>query len=102
MSLRSLLFDPFAWRRRPSRAEALRAGVSEGGERVQELVATTTVSEITVDDINRVLEGRLWMLDPTAFLYYLPALMYTCLVNYRSVSVFASELLGALTEPSRS
>ena len=41
------------------------------------------------------------MLTPEAFLYFLPAFLHASLESYASVSVFASELIGALTEPSR-
>ena len=36
-----------------------------------------------------------------AFLHYLPALMDIALNKYGNVSVFASELIGALTKPDR-
>ncbi len=60
-----------------------------------------TASEVSVHDVNAVFEGNLWMLTREAFLHYLPVLMYLSLTRYRSVSVFASELIGALTKPSR-
>jgi hypothetical protein len=41
------------------------------------------------------------MLTPKAFLYFLPAFLHASLESYASVSVFASELIGALTKPSR-
>lgn len=41
------------------------------------------------------------MLTRAAFLHYLPALMDLSLTRYKTVSVFASELVGALTKPSR-
>ena len=41
------------------------------------------------------------MFNREAFLHYLPALMSFALYDYKAVSVFASELLGALTRPSR-
>jgi hypothetical protein len=41
------------------------------------------------------------MLAPEAFRYFLPAFLDAALSSYPSLSVFASELAGALTEPSR-
>src|SRR5690606_36588414 len=46
-------------------------------------------------------EGNLWMLSPEALLYFLPAFLYESMISYETLSVFASELIGALTEPSR-
>jgi hypothetical protein len=41
------------------------------------------------------------MLAPEAFLHFLPAFLSISLESYTVVSVFVSELVGALTEPSR-
>ncbi|WP_207550446.1 MULTISPECIES: hypothetical protein [Parafrankia] len=65
------------------------------------MLAERAVTEISTDDVNNVFAGNLWALSPVAFRYYLPALMRFSLISYRSVSVFASELVGALTRPER-
>jgi hypothetical protein len=101
MTPRSRLFDAFASCPRPAAARIVRPESGADGDRVQEALADKTVAEISVHDVNKIFEGNLWMLTPEAFVYYLPALMDSALNQYGSVSVFASELIGALTEPSR-
>jgi hypothetical protein len=71
------------------------------GEHLRELLATKTSTELTDYELRTVVESNLWMLTPEAFLYFLPAFLHASLESYASVSVFASELIGALTEPSR-
>jgi hypothetical protein len=68
---------------------------------MREALADKPASDVSAHDINVLFEGNLWMLTPEAFLHYLPAFMDHALNNYKDVSVFASELIGALTEPSR-
>jgi len=70
-------------------------------DRLRELLGTKTSADITNYDLRTVVEGKLWMLTPEAFLYFLPAFLHASLESYASVSVFASELIGTLTEPSR-
>jgi hypothetical protein len=71
------------------------------GEHLRELLATKTSTDLTNYDLRTVVEGNLWMLTPQAFLYFLPAFLHASLESYASVSVFASELIGTLTKPSR-
>jgi hypothetical protein len=59
-------------------------------------------ADLTAHDLRTILEGNLWMLTAEAFLHFLPAFLRRSLDAYDQVSVFASELLGALTEPSPS
>lgn len=99
--LRGGWFDAFAWRPRPDAARILRAQVADGGDRVRALLASRRSTELGVDDIRSVVESNLWMLGPEAFRYFLPALLDASLRSYSSLSIFASELVGALTEPSR-
>lgn len=102
MNYKTLFFDAFASRPRPASAQILRPAVSfyEGG-RLRELLAAKASTELTDYELRTVVEGNLWMLTPEAFLYFLPAFMHAALESYASVSVFASELVGALTEPAR-
>lgn len=101
MTLRARLFDAFASRPRPTAERIVRPQAGAEGARVRDPLARRAVSEVSVPDVTTVFEGNLWMLTRDAFLYYLPALMHLSLTRYDSVSVFASELVGALTEPSR-
>jgi len=102
MSLNGLFFNAFASRPRPSASQIIRGGVrsDEAGE-VRQHLARRTRTELTDDELRSVVEGNLWMLSPDAFLYFLPALLRSSLESYASVSVLASELIGALTEPTR-
>jgi len=102
MSLRKLLFDAFASRPQPLPTQILRLGVNHHeGVRLCELLATKNSKGLTDYELRAVVESNLWMLTPEAFLYFLPAFLHAALESYASVSVFASELIGALTEPSR-
>ena len=102
MSLRALLFDAFASRPRPLAGQIVRAGVSpDESQRLRELLAAKTSTELPAADLRMVVESNLWMLTPEAFLYFLPAFLHASLESYAAVSVFASELIGELTEPSR-
>jgi hypothetical protein len=102
MSLKVLFFDAFSGRSPPSATQLLRPGVGhhEGGH-LRELLAARTSADLTAHELRTVVEGNLWMLSPEAFRYFLPAFLHLALESYASVSVFASELIGALTEPSR-
>jgi hypothetical protein len=100
MDIRSQLFEAFAGRPHPG-ADVVRDENRESAARLREILADKTASEISVDDVNALFEGNLWLLTPEAFLHYLPALMYLALTQYKSVSVFASELVGVLTKPER-
>jgi hypothetical protein len=64
-------------------------------------LADRAVEDVSVHEVNTVFEGNLWALTPEAFRYFLPALMHACVASYGSVSVFAAELVGALTKPTR-
>ncbi|GIG67031.1 hypothetical protein [Phytomonospora endophytica] len=99
MTLRNRLYTAFAARPRPSALAQ-----PEGGGTARLLgdgLAGRAVGDVTTDDVKGVFEGNLWALSPEALRYYLPALMDLALHRYREVSVFAAELLSALTEPSR-
>ncbi|MGA1871230.1 MAG: hypothetical protein ACMUJM_22085 [bacterium] len=52
-------------------------------------------------ELRTEIEGNLWMIAPEAFRYFLSAFLHASLESYASVSVFVSELVGALTELSR-
>jgi len=68
---------------------------------LRELLATRNSTELSLHEIRTKVEGNLWMLTAEAFQYFLPAFLQASLESYASVSVFVSELIGALTEPSR-
>ena len=102
MNLKALFFNAFASRPPPSAGQILRPTVRHHeGDKLRELLATKTSSELTDYEVRTVVESNLWMLSSQAFLYFLPAFLHASLESYASVSVFASELIGALTEPSR-
>jgi hypothetical protein len=102
MNLKALFFNAFALRPRPSASQILRSEVGyQEGYYLRELLATKTSTELTDYELRTVVESNLWMLTPEAFLYFLPAFLYASLNSYATFSVFASELIGALTEPSR-
>lgn len=101
MSLKSRFFDTFASRRRPLATQILRPAVTHGGDRLRRLLAAKTCMELSAEELRTEVEGNLWMLAPEAFRYFLPAFLHASLESYASLSVFASELVGALTEPSR-
>lgn len=101
MNLRSQLLDAFASRSHPG-TNIVRPESEASSDRMRDVLKDKTVCDISVHDINTVFEGNLWMLTRNAFLHYLPAFMDIALTKYKDVSVFASELIGALTKPSRS
>lgn len=102
MNLKALFFNAFASRPQPQATQILRSVVSHHeGNGLRELLARKTSTELTDYELRTVVEGNLWMLTPKAFLYFLPTFLHACLESYSSVSVFASELIGALTKPSR-
>lgn len=100
MDLRARLFDAFAARAHPG-AAVIRPEREAGAERLRDALESRTAADVSVADVNSLFEGNLWLLTPEAFLHFLPALMDIALTRYRSTSVFASELIGALTKPSR-
>jgi hypothetical protein len=101
MDLRSRLFDAFTSHPHP-RTDLVRPESEASADRMRDVLADRTASDISADDVNSVFEGNLWMLNREAFLHYLPALMDIALNKYGNASVFASELIGALTKPDRS
>lgn len=100
-SLKERFFNAFASHPRPLATQILRSGVNYDGDRLRELLVTNTPMELSLYDLRTEVEGNLWMLAPEAFRYFLPAFLHASLESYASVSVFVSELVGALTEPSR-
>jgi hypothetical protein len=99
-NLKARLFNAFASRPRPTQITRPAVGQHESAH-LRELLSTKKPKELTANDLQTVVEGNLWMLSPEAFLYFLPAFLHLALESYHSISVFASELIGALTEPSR-
>ncbi len=102
MNLRDELLVTFASHPHPGKEQIVYAGVAtSSGEPLAEALAELNAQQVTVADVRGAFEGNLWMLTPEAVLHYLPALMDLALNGYASVSVFASELIGQLTLPSR-
>lgn len=103
--IKAQFFNAFALRPRPSAPQVIRPDVDHHeGDRLRELLASKTspeLTEIANYDLRTVVEGNLSLLTLEAFLYFLPAFLHASLDSYASVSVFASELISALTEPSR-
>ena len=100
VNLRVLFSEAFASRSRPAATEILRPPVTPDGDRLRDLLATAS-SSLAPEDVRTIVEGNLWRLTPRAFLYFLPTFLDAALASYGSLSVFASELVGALTKPSR-
>ncbi|TVR82562.1 MAG: hypothetical protein EA405_06300 [Rhodospirillales bacterium] len=101
MTLKTRFFDAFASRPRPSGDEILRPSVRHDGDRLRELLATRTSTQLSPYELRSEVEGNLWMLSPKAFRYFLPAFLSAALECYDTISVFASELVTALTKPDR-
>lgn len=101
IGLESRFFNAFSSRPRPTHAQILRPTVRYDGEGVRALLAAKTSKQLCANELRTVVEGRLWMLAPEAFRYFLPAFLRASLESYETISVFASELLGALTKPVR-
>jgi len=94
-------FDAFAAMPRPGPGRILLPSVGQDGARLRETLTDTASSELSPETIRTEVEGNLSMLSPEAFRYFLPAFLHAALEAYDTLSVFASELIGALTEPSR-
>lgn len=101
MSLTARFFEAFASRPQPAATEILKPTVDPEGDSLRELLATRTALDLTAAEIRTEVEGYLWALTPEAFLYFLPAFMSASLKAYDSISVFVSELIDALTLPTR-
>lgn len=94
-------FGAFAWRAHPTDAQLLRDTVGPDGVQLRALLSKVKPSTLERDAIRTQVEGDLWMLSAAAFQYFLPAFLTAALDHYEVLSVFVSELIGALTEPSR-
>jgi hypothetical protein len=101
VSLKARFFDAFASRLRPLPSQILRPTVARDGDHLRELLTAKTPAELSVDEIRSVVGGNLWMLGPEAFRYFLPSFLNAAIESYSSLSVFAYELVGALTDLSR-
>jgi hypothetical protein len=94
-------FPAFAARVRPPSAQLLRSSVGGDGDRLRALLASRDPRTLSPSEIRTVVESNLWMLAPDAFRYFLPAFLHAAHAHYDTLSVFASELIGALTPPNR-
>lgn len=98
--LRARLFAAFGQRARPGPERLVRSKTAVGADQLAAVLTQRSVDELGVDDITSVVETNLWLLTGEAFRYYLPAFLDLAVENYGRLSVFASELVGALTQPS--
>jgi hypothetical protein len=94
-------FAAFASRPRPPDDRWLSPAAGAEGAPLRALLAANDPAALSPDAIRTQVEGNLWMLTPEAFRYFLPAFLRAASEHYKSLSIFASELVGALTEPSR-
>lgn len=101
MNNRIYFFHAFASCSRPEAAQIFRTAVEHRENNLNELLLRKTSEELTTTDIRTEIGGYLWMLSPQTFRYFLPAFMNATLENYEHLSVFASELIDALTKPVR-
>jgi hypothetical protein len=102
INLKTIFFNAFAFRPQPDSNQIIRKGISpDESQQLCQLLANKKVTELTNYELKTLVEGNLWMLTPKAFLYFLPAFLNNCLQYYSSISIFVSELIGALTQPSR-
>jgi hypothetical protein len=101
MTASARFFPAFASRPRPSDSQLVGPAVGTDGDRLRALLARTAPADLSTDAIRAVVEGNLWMLAPEGFRYFLPAFLSLVVEHYDALGSFASELLGALTEPSR-
>jgi hypothetical protein len=101
MDSKYMFFRALGSRPRPSPNQIIRSGSSVDSSELYELLSIKSPADITHHDLRNVVEGKLWMLTPEAFRYFLPAFLHAALAHYGSLSIFASELIGALTAPSR-
>ncbi len=101
MNNRIYFFQAFDSCPRPDATQIFRTAIEHKENDLFKLLITKTSEELTLTDIRTQIEGYLWMLTPKTFRYFLPAFMNAALENYKQVSVFASELIDALTKPVR-
>lgn len=99
--LRSSIFAAFAARPRPAANRILRPEAGKEGDELRAFLATASRETLSAADVRAKIEGRLWMLGPESFRYFLPALMLTILEHPDELDPLAGELVDALTEPSR-
>ena len=91
----------FTSRSKPALSAVFTPDMVEADSLLRARYSDLSPSTLSVDDVTSVFEGNLWSLAGPVFLYFLPAFMRLCLVDYPALTVFAGELIGALTEPSR-
>jgi hypothetical protein len=95
-------FSAFASRPRPSDADLLEAvnGYPER-EQARDLLSTRQPAELTVEELRSIVGGNLFLLKPSAFLYFLPAILTAITVDYPALTVITSELLDLLAPPAQ-
>ena len=94
-------FAAFASRRRPPEDQLVQPSAAIEGAALRALLAKTEPAALTPEAIRSHVQDNLWMVTPEAFRYFLPAFLRAALEHYKPLSIFVSELVGALTEPSR-
>ncbi|HTX01512.1 MAG TPA: hypothetical protein VMD59_22195 [Acidimicrobiales bacterium] len=91
----------FAGRRLPPSAPVAVTGDPTDQALLEAGLRHRNAAELSPGDIANLLEGRLGLLSPEAFLHVLPALLQHSLDSFESLSVFSAELVEALTRPER-
>jgi len=99
MSDKFLFFDAFASQPRPAAAQILEPGADEEGRQLRAVLADAKSTDLSLSAIRDEVAGRLWMLTPKAFRYFLPAFLNAGLAEYQSLDGFVAELVTAFTEP---
>jgi hypothetical protein len=99
MKNQSAFFNAFASRPRPAAANILVPAANDEGGKLRTVLAGTTSAELSLSAIRDEVAGRLGMLTPEAFRYFLPAFMSAGISEYASLDTFVAELVTALTEP---
>lgn len=94
-------FPAFASCPRPPDSGLVVQSSGADGNALRSLLAATAPADLLPSEVRVEVTGNLWMLAPEAFRYFLPAFLQLSVDHYDSLGIFVSELVGALTEPSR-
>ena len=99
--IKERFLDAFSSRLKPTDGNILLSSTYDNLDPLTDILRKNTAEQITIYDIRNNIEGYLWTMPVDTFLHFLPAFLYHALNNYEEVSIFASELIGALTRPER-
>jgi hypothetical protein len=99
--LKTSIAAAFATRPRPSVDRILRPEAEREGGQTRAFLATASRESLSPADIGAKIEGKLWMFGPESFRFFLPALLIAVLDSPELLGAFATELVEALTRPTR-